>query len=84
VNSVNYEFRESFDIDDGSLSEFSPERAFVLGVEYEQVSRLLSNNEHFEKLVHSVNVDRMIKMAERRNEKLYTNWVNDDWVMISK
>ena len=56
---------ESFEIDDGSVSDLRPERCFVLGVEWQDFRSKLKGTKPFSALIHAENAGRLVRLAER-------------------
>jgi hypothetical protein len=56
---------ESFDVDDGSLVGLSPQKCFVLGVEWEEFHRKLASGKPFTVVLHTENAKRLTALAER-------------------
>lgn len=81
---TDFNLVQPFDIDDGSLSDQTPERAFVLGVEYETCRWLCKTK--FEggwiKQIHSINLERIKCLCLYYCMTIHEQWVNDDWISI--
>jgi hypothetical protein len=59
-----FELVESFDMDDPSLRELSPQLAFILGVEWQMFRQRLKSGHPFTTLCLPQNAIRLVKMAE--------------------
>ena len=60
----NYELVESFDMDDATLVDLSPQLAFILGVEWQAFRERLKSGRPFTTLCLPQNAARLVKMAE--------------------
>ena len=60
----NFEVVEPFDMDDPSLTDISPQLAFILGVEWQMFRQRLKAGHPFTTLCLPQNVTRLVKMAE--------------------
>jgi hypothetical protein len=61
----SFKIIESFEIDDGSLSALTPEKCFVLGVEWESFLRKLKSESSFVEIIHTENAQRLVRLVER-------------------
>lgn len=73
---------EPFDIDDGQLDELTPQQCFVLGVEWQTVCAWVEEGKEGERLVHSSNISRLLRMARRRGVELGATTLGDGWSSI--
>lgn len=76
---------EPFDIDDGSLRTGSTELAFVLGVEWAIAFSFMMNVQNrrsTEMVVHSQNVYRLSKLAERHGYIASSVQLDEVWVKV--
>ena len=58
------ELVESFDMDDPTLTDISPQLAFILGVEWQMFRQRLKSGRPFTTLCLPQNAARLVKMAE--------------------
>jgi len=63
----NYEPVETFDMDDVSLVDLSPQLAFILGVEWQTFREKLKSGRPFTTLCLPQNTARLVKMAEHHD-----------------
>ena len=78
----SFEIIESFEIDDGSLSGLSPEKCFVLGVEWESFLRKLRSGSSFVEIVHAENAERLVRLVERHGRFVEHSVFSSGWTRI--
>lgn len=77
---------KSFDIDDGQLSDLSPQECFVLGYELAEIDGLLKKPQAIYKPVHSENRERLEKACADIGRQCKLTWTDVDpsesWMMF--
>jgi len=74
------ELVESFEMDDPTLTDTSPQLAFILGVEWQMFRQRLKSGRPFTTLCLPQNAARLVKMAEHHRRfvedrpKVFAGW----------
>ena len=73
--------------EDGKASKemigLTPERCFILGMEFCGILIRIEANQHIEKTIHSHNLIRLKKTCKIQERRLEYKILNDDWVNIT-
>lgn len=78
--NVEYEFFESFEIDDGELEGISQEECFVLGAEFMQrLQEIKEGKQELRFPIHNNNTNRIGNTAKRFGYEIQTTKVDEDW-----
>jgi hypothetical protein len=82
-----FEFKKSFDIDNGELDQCKKHECFVLGYELAMIDSALSQPEPISQLVHAKNRERVIKSCIESGRPYSLTWMegdpSEDWMMLS-
>ena len=75
---MDWELKDSFDIDHGELDGFDLKHAFTFGVQWGIVHAKLQQREPFRLLFHTANEVRIRRLCERSGRAFHIR-PHDDW-----
>jgi hypothetical protein len=78
VSDHQFECVEPFGIDNGELTELSPQECFTLGVEWQMVMADANRPEPFARPIHLQNRDRLAEALSKRGRKFSVSFMHDD------